>query len=65
MAAIKTSSTPAPGKRAVPHRRLHREHPALYEKMGENSGRATQRAMTSTQYRISRIREFRSGTGGL
>jgi hypothetical protein len=49
------------GRRLVPHRRLHRDNPALYEIMGENSGRATQRAATATQYRLSRVREFRAG----
>lgn len=54
-----------PGKRTVQHRRLHLEpgHSALTEKIGENTGRASQRGMTSTQYRLSRVREFRAGTG--
>jgi hypothetical protein len=54
-----------PGKRSVQHRRLHLEpgHSALTEKIGETTGRKTERAATTTQYRLSRVREFRAGTG--
>lgn len=68
--AVKTTgitSPPArrPGKRTVQHRRLHLEpgHSALTEKAGEDTGRAHQRGATTTQYRLSRVREFRAGTG--
>lgn len=70
MAAAKTTAAPASpapktGKRAVPHRRLHLKpgHSALREKIGENTGRKTQRATTDTQYRTSHVGEFRIGTG--
>jgi len=54
------------GKRNVPHRRLHLEpgHSALREKIGENTGRKTQRAVNDTQYQRSRVGNFRAGTGG-
>lgn len=54
-----------PGKRSVKHRSLHLKpgHSALREKIGENTGRKTQRGSTDTQYRLSRVREFRAGTG--
>lgn len=53
------------GHRTVRHRRLHLQpgHSALTERIGENTGRKTQRATTDTQYRTSRVREFRTGTG--
>lgn len=53
------------GSRSVKHRSLHLKpgHSALREKIGENTGRKTQRGATDTQYRLSRVREFRAGTG--
>lgn len=77
MTATKTMSKPPPagkaarkpGKRAVPHRRLHLDpgHSALQEKIGENTGRKTQRAVNDTQHRTKNLRgvEFRTGTAGL
>lgn len=55
-----------PGKRSVKHRSLHLKpgHSALREKIGENTGRKSQRAETNTQYRLSRVKEFRAGTRG-
>ena len=63
--AAKAPARPSSGKRSVQHRRLHLQpgHSALAEKIGENTGRKTQRAVTDTQYRTSRVREFRTGTG--
>jgi hypothetical protein len=65
--ALSTSGNAAhrPSKRSVKHRKLHLEpgHSALTEKIGENTGRKTQRAVTDTQYRTSRVHEFRAGTG--
>lgn len=53
------------GSRSVRHRSLHLKpgHSALREKIGENTGRKTQRSSTDTQYRLSRVKEFRAGTG--
>jgi hypothetical protein len=66
-AARSTSGNAAhrPGKRTVAHRKLHLEpgHSALTEKIGENTGRKTERAATTTQYRLSRVKEFKAGTG--
>lgn len=58
-------AAPGTAKRSVRNRRLHLEpgHSALTEKIGEDTGRASQRGATTTQYRLSRVREFRTGTG--